>query len=223
VEHLGRSKVTCTNLSDAPAAVGQPVTVKVESLDRPSALEITYRYDDPSVGVEVSGQLDDIDLRDLQQSLSSRNPVTFEQGTASTAISGRLSRDTIDLALDVETRGLKARTSGDAMFGLDPQITNEAMRVLENLQTRLRIVGPTTQPRLAFDVPGLEASFKAALVDAGKNRLAEELDKQLGDQMPEGVPGAKEAVKDPVGAAQDALGGLLGGGKKEEEDKPEEP
>jgi uncharacterized protein (TIGR03546 family) len=221
---IGNSTITCTNLSDAPAAAGLPVTIALESKDRKTSLKIVCRYDRPEGGAEISGTVGDVDLRELQAELNPNNPVTFEGGTATAAISGAATRQTIDLGIQVQTQGMQARTAGGGLFGLDPQVTSEALRVLENVQTTLRLVGPTAQPRLVFDRPALTNEFKQALVNAGKAELARRVDDALAEQLPAGIPKTGDVLENPLGAAGDAVGALLSGQKqdKQEEDKQEE-
>ncbi|MEA3225600.1 MAG: hypothetical protein U9Q07_06580, partial [Planctomycetota bacterium] len=81
-----------------------------------------------------------------------------------------------------------------------------------------------TEPRLVFDVDGLQDAFKKALVEAGKAKLAEEVDKQkaeldkeideqieknLGDKAP-------DEVKDILKKSKGLLDGLLGGKKNDD-------
>jgi hypothetical protein len=88
------------------------------------------------------------------------------------------------------------------------------------------VVGPITEPRLVFDVKGLQDALKNAALAAGKERLQQELDKQtdklgekidekieeeLGDKVPDEV---KDVLKDSKGLL-DGLGGLLGDKKKD--------
>jgi hypothetical protein len=92
------------------------------------------------------------------------------------------------------------------------------MEVLNELGTTIRVVGPVTQPRLIFDVKGLTKEFQDALVAAGKERVKQEIDsklqEQLGGKIDEKVP---EELKKPAEDLMKGLGGLLGG--KKEEDK----
>ena len=119
---------------------------------------------------------------------------------------------------------MKARAQGDDFLGLDPKIASEALSVLNNLETRIRVVGPITEPRLVFDVNGLQEAFKNAAIEAGKKRLEEEVDKQkkqldeeidkqieknLGDEAP-------DEIKDVLKQSKGLLDGLLGGKKKDD-------
>jgi hypothetical protein len=216
-EELGRSTITCTNLSDAPRAAGLPVVIQVESKERPTKLTITCHYDRPEAGATIAGTIDDIDLKDFQEQLNPDNPVRFEEGKADAVVSGRATRDEVDLRLDVQTKQMKASTSGKGFFGLDPRVANEALKAMPDLKTTLRLVGPTHDPRLAFDVDGLTESLKSGLAEAGKQELLNQFDKAVGDKLPEGTPKADDIVDDPLKAGRDAVEGLFGG-KKEKKD-----
>ena len=220
-EEFGRSNIVCENLSDAPAAAGLPVVVSIQSKERPTQLRIAYDFSDDQRGAEITGRVEGMELAQLQNSLSDKNPVRFQGGTATAEINGRATREDIDLAIAVQTNGMQATTSGEGFFGLDPRVTDAAMKTLENVKTQLRLVGPTGAARLAFDVEGISAEMKDALVEAGQAELAGRLDtlleKELGDKMPEGAPKADELLN----TGKSALEGLLGGKKKPAEGEDE--
>ena len=219
LKYAGLSTVTCTNLNDAPHAAALPVTIALKSQERPSELQIVFHHERSDGGIEITGSLGDVDLKELQASLSRKNPVRFEGGTATAHFTGDVSSSMIDIAIQVETRGMRAGSTGSDLFGLDPRVTSEVLKVLENLKTNLRLVGPITAPRLVFDVPSLEEEFKEALVRAGKEELARRVQDALGDKLPGDVPEPDALLKDPIGAAGDALGNLLN--KKTEKDQAE--
>ena len=216
-QHFGDCKITCQNLSDAPAAAASPLSVEIQSNEKPTSIKIVRRFDLPEFSTEVEGSIGDVDLHELQQNLNPRNPVVFESGTATTQISGTANRRSIDLTLATQVQGLRASASG-GLFGLDPQVTQEAFRAIENIQTTMRIVGPTTAPRITFDGPAMTEQFKTALVGAGKAELARRVDELVGDKLPGGVPKVDEALQNPVDAVGNTLTGLL---EKQQRDKAE--
>ncbi|MHC4259633.1 MAG: hypothetical protein ACYSTF_04380, partial [Planctomycetota bacterium] len=71
---------------------------------------------------------------------------------------------------------------------------------------------------LAFDVKGLQENLKEALIKAGKDRLAQEIDKQidkaLDDKLPDEI---KDVLKKP-GGLLDGLDGIL----RQNDDKKKE-
>jgi hypothetical protein len=109
------------------------------------------------------------------------------------------------------------------VLGLGVEQTTQVMQVLKELNTSIRVVGSPTQPRLVFDTKGLTKEFQQALVAAGKERVLQEVDKQvqkqLGGKLGEKLPaGVKDAIKQPTTKGlMDSVGGLLGGKKKEEQ------
>jgi hypothetical protein len=82
------------------------------------------------------------------------------------------------------------------------------LKVLNSLETTIRIVGPVTEPRLVFDAKGLQDAFKDALVKAGKQKLADEVNKQVDKQLGEK---ASPEIKGAVEKSKELLNGLLGG------------
>lgn len=219
VQQIGESTIVCTNLSDSPVAAGLPVSIKIDSKARPVSVELLGHFDRPGGGVEVNASFKDVDLAALQDKLSEKNAVTFGAGTASGTVSGTVTRDMMDLAIRVKTQGMRAESAGGAMFGLDAEVAGEAVKVLENLETTLRLVGPVTEPRLVFDGPAMGKAFRDALVKAGKDELARRADELLAGKVP-GLEKPSEMIEKPTEVVGEALGGLLGG-KKESKKRAE--
>jgi uncharacterized protein (TIGR03546 family) len=220
IEQIGMSTIQCKNLSDAPSGAGLPITIDIKSTEHPCTISVIGHYEQNAGAAEIKADFADVDLQKLQGQLNKGNPVQFQGGTVSGSIQGSASRESIDLAIRVKTKGMRAQTSDRGIFGLDPQVTAEALKVLENIETTLRLVGPLSEPRLVFDGPGLTKEFRDALVRAGKAELANRADKLIGGRLPTGVPSVGKVVDDPLKAGKNLLGGLtsqpasLGGGKK---------
>ncbi|MCH8964186.1 MAG: hypothetical protein IIB58_04430 [Planctomycetes bacterium] len=217
-DKLADSKIECHNLSDAPGAAAMPVTVKITSNSSADWMQIVSHYEAPEKGAHITAEFNDIDLADLQKDLSSKNPVAFTGGTASAKIDGRLGRDMIDLGISVNTKNMTIESAGGGALGLDPQITGEALKVLEDIDTTLRLVGPLAAPKLVFDVPALRKEFRAALLKAGKDQLAGRLGDLIGDKLP--IGGEIPTDLDPASIG-DAIGGLLGNDKSTDKDDPD--
>lgn len=214
----GTGTVYCTNLSDAPAAATLPLGIEIKSRENANELRILRRYDLPTPDTEISGTFDQIDLRRLQDELNPGNPVVFEAGTVAGEFVGVMNRDYVDIALAVRISGMRARPNAP-VFGLDREVTSEIFEVLENLETTLRLVGPTTRPRLYFDAPELTREFQRGLLKAGKTQLARRLDAVIADKLPEGAPKVDEILADPTAAVGDTVSSLL---QKKEADKKKE-
>lgn len=210
---FGNSDVLMKNISNAPRAAKMPVTFAMTSNDTGVALNLKFDYSTGDSIPKVTGDFNDLDLSRLKSSLSSDSGLIFDSGTASGKLSGMVTNRSIDLTIDLAVRNMKARAQGNDLLGLDPKIASEALSVLNNIDTKIRVVGPITEPRLVFDVKGLQETFKKAAIEAGKKRLEEEVDKQieknLGDKAPDEI---KDALKNTKGL----LDGLLGGKKKDE-------
>jgi hypothetical protein len=212
---FGSSKISLENISDSVRAAGLPVNVAVKSYDTPVVLSITFDYTSAENGPLVSGTFDGVDLGQMQRDVSSNAGLAFTKGTASGQFDGLITRDTVDLTVDLTIRDMKATAQGDGILGLGSKPTSEALEVLENLHTKIRIVGPVSEPRLVFDVKGLQDELKNALVKAGKAKLAEEIDKQIEKQLGAGlgekVPGeVGDVLKKPEDLIE-GIGGLFRG------------
>ena len=212
-ELFGNSKLVMTNLSDAPEAVGEPVTLELASNETGAALKVTVDYSEPGTP-KVTGTFEGFDLAKVQSSLGEEAGIAFQSGLASGTFTGQLTKELVDLTISVNIKDLKATGQGDGVLGLGVKETSEVMDVLNELGTTIRVVGPVTEPRLVFDTKGLTEEFKNALVKAGKERLQKEVDSKIQEEIGDKVP---EELKKPAEDLIKGLGGLLGGKKDEEE------
>ena len=218
---FGSSNISVENINDAPSATALPIKLQVKSNDTPLEIDMTFDYSKGEKVPKVIGNFTKLDLSKLQSNLSSGAGLTFTSGLASGQFSGLVTSESIDLTVDVEVQNMQASSQGDGILGLGGQTTSEAFKILKDLKTTIKIVGPITEPRLVFDTHGLTESIKQAALKAGKERLSEEIDKQidkqLGDQLGDKVPEElKDVIKEPKDLIKKGLGGLLGG---KEEDK----
>ena len=219
---FGNSRVSFRNLSDSAETAGLPVTLEIKSYDTPASLRATVDYASQEQTPPVSGTFDGFDLKKITSNLSRNSGLILESGTASGKFDGNVTDELIDLTINVVVRDIKAKSQGNGIWGLDSKTTSQALEVLKNLNATIRVVGPVSQPRLAFDVKGLREELKEALVKAGKDRLAHEIDKQiekeldkkLGDKLPGEL---KDALK-KSGGFLDGLGGI----RKKKDDKNQE-
>ncbi len=215
---FGNSKILLTNLSDSPKTAKLPITFEMSSHDTQASIKATIDFSLKETP-KLSGTFNGFDLSKIQSSLSNNAGLVFESGQASGTFSGTATNEAIDLTLDIAISNLAAMGQGKGVLGLGSDTTSQAFDALKELKTTIRVVGPVSEPRLVFDVKGLTEEFKNALVQAGKDRLAkeidsklgEEIDKQLGDKVPEEV---KDALKKPDELIK-GLGGLLGGKKND--------
>ena len=216
---FGNCNISMENINDAPSATALPINLKVKSNDTPLEINMTFDYSTGEKVPKVTGNFSNLDLSKLQSNLSSGAGLTFTSGLASGQFNGLITSESINLTVDIEVQNMQASSRGDGILGLGGQTTSEAFKILKDLKTTIKIVGPITEPRLVFDTHGLQDSIKQALVKAGKERLSEEVDKQiekqLGDKLGDNVPEElKDVIKEPKDLIK-GLGGLLGGKKEE--------
>jgi hypothetical protein len=208
---FGNSQILMTNISDSAKTAGLPVGLEMKSLDTQASVKMTVDYSSGGTP-QVSGTFGGFDLSKMQSDLSGSRGLMFESGIASGTFQGHVTNESIDLTLDVNVSDMKAKAGEGGVVGLDSKTASEALAVLNNLSTKIRIVGPVTDPRLAFDVKGLESEFKNALVKAGKQKLADEVDKQIGQQVDKQLgEKAPSGVRDAVEKSTGLIKGLLGG------------
>jgi uncharacterized protein (TIGR03546 family) len=221
---FGNSKIEIQNVSDAPQAAKLPVTIQMKSYDTPALLKVVADYS-KSGTPEISGSFEGIDLSKMQADLSQNAGLAFQSGQASGTFTGTATKQNVDLTINVSLKNLQAKGTGQGVLGLGAEQTSQALQALKELTTTIRVVGPVTEPRLVFDTKGLTKEFQNALVNAGKERLVNEANKQiekqldgkLGEKLPAGL---KDTLKGSgSGGTLDSLGGLLGGKKKQEEKK----
>ncbi len=216
---FGNSKVEMTNLSEAPAAAKLPITMQVQSYVTKALLKVAMDYSKGDTP-EVSGTFAGLDLSKMQEGFSQDAGLQFQSGLASGAFKGTLTKEQVDLTISLDVNDLKATGTGKGVLGLGAEETSRVMEVLKGLKTTIRVVGPTTQPRLVFDTKGLTKTFQDALVAAGKQRLQQEIGKQIEKQLGDKVPTElKDTLQGKSKDLVEGLGGLLGGKKKNEEKK----
>ncbi len=207
---FGNSQILLTNISDSAQTAQLPVSLELKSHDTAAAINITFDYLIKGQPPKVCGDFNGIDLSKMQSNFSSSAGLTFESGTASGHFDGLITDESIDLTITLSMDDMKAKGQGDGILGLGAQTTSEAFAALTNLNTTIRVVGPVTEPRLVFDVKGLQDELKNALVKAGKEKLSQEIDKQidknLGDKVPSEI---KDKIKETKGLLDSIGGGLL--------------
>jgi uncharacterized protein (TIGR03546 family) len=211
---FGNSNVLLTNINDSPQAAKLPITLEIKSYDTPASINVTIDYSSKGQVPKLSGTFDGFDMAKIQSSLSPNAGLVFESGVASGQFGGIATSESIDLTMDIAIRDLQAKGQGKGILGLGSKTTSEAFSALKDLKTTIRVVGPVSEPRLAFDVKGLMETFKEALVKAGKEKLIKEIDDRLGKQLDDKLGGKvpdeiKDVLKKPKGLI-DGLGGLLG-------------
>ena len=205
---FGLSNIKLTNFSDAPIAYGKPIGIEIKSVEGEKAMDMEIDFQPDGTG-NITGNFANLDLAIFQKQLSGKNAMQIENGTAAGKFAGTISRDFIDITFNLDVKDLKAKSAGKGVFGLDAKTTSEVFKLMENINTQLRLVGPISSPSIAFDSDGLGDQFK----QIGKQRLAAELDKQieknLGDKVPDDI---KKVIGEPKDLL-DGLGGLFGGKK----------
>ena len=206
---FGTSRMTLSNLNDAPTATGLPIELDLQSEQGPK-VKLAMHFDSPEAAGKVTGSFEGLDLGKLQSGLNKGNALSFQGGKVLGQFEGRLTQQGIDLTVMAKLNDLQA-AAGKGLFGLDSKTTQEVFSTLKDLDVKLQIIGPLNNPRIAFDTKGLEATLKDKLIQAGKQKAVDEINKQidknLGDKLP---PELKGTIKPGI---QDGLKGLFGGAK----------
>ncbi len=208
---FGTSHIQLKNLNDAPMASKLPVSMDITS-DNGSAMNVAMHFDDPNQPGKLTGSFEGIDLSKLQSGLNQSNPLSFESGQASGQILGYVNSQTIDLTLKTQVSNLKA-AADKGLFGLDAKTTRDIFEAIDSLDLTLKIVGPITSPRLAFDAKELRNTLQSKLKEVGQKKAKEELNKVIEKNLGNNVP---DEVKDVVNpdSIKKGLEGLFGGKKK---------
>jgi len=212
---LGSSNISIENINDSPRVAGLPIAIAVKSNDTPASMNIKFDFTSSEKVPPVSGSFSGFDLSKMQDNVSGNAGLGFNKGTASGQFIGTITRDMVDLTIDLAIDDMDAKAQGDKIWGLDSKTASEALAVMKNIRMKIRIVGPVSEPRFAFDAGALQEQLKEALVKAGKARLAQEIDKQIEEQLGEGladkIPGEIGEILKKPGDLIKGLGGLLGG------------
>jgi hypothetical protein len=178
---FGSSTIRLTNLNDAPEAAELPVGMEIVS-EQGAQMNMQVHFEEPQTPGKVSGSFEAFDLAKMQDGLKKDNALQFKSGKAGGHWEGSLTRDYVDIRVAAQLSQLQA-TAPQGLFGLDPQVTQEALNTLSELAVSLRISGPLTDPRISFDTGDL----KKQLVAASKQRILGEIEKQIQDKAPDEV------------------------------------
>ena len=99
------SQVQITNVSDAPAAAKLPIMLEMKSYDTPAKMSVGMDYSKSDTPA-VTGTFEGFDLSKLQSSLSPDAGIAFQGGKASGTFTGQLTKDKIDLSINVSLKDL---------------------------------------------------------------------------------------------------------------------
>ena len=213
-KQFGLCDIKLTNVSDAPAVVGKPVKIEIKSTESPQTLNMTLDFSEDGSG-KINGDFANLELAVMQSQMSGNNGMLFDKGLAAGDFSGTVSQEKLDLTINMKLTNLNAKSSGEGMFGLDAELTAEVLKSINTLDAQMKIAGPPTAPRIAFNADALKDQFAKALEEAGKKKLQNEfekqIDKNLGDKLD---PELKKVIGEPK-KLLDGIGGLLGGKKED--------
>ncbi|MCF6159045.1 MAG: hypothetical protein E3K32_10865 [wastewater metagenome] len=223
-EFFGNSRVLATNFSDAPYAAGKLVTLDIKSHETPAAISILADYSSSSTPV-ISGTFEGFDLSKVQRSLGQETGLELQSGTASGNFTGQITRKQIDLTVNLHLKDLEAKGAGKGILGIGAGQTSEVMDILKELNITIRIVGPTSEPRLVFDSKRLSEELGNALIRAGEDRLQKEIENRLQKQIAgklgeKGNDELREAIKKPATSIVEGLESLLKGRKEKKDLSP---
>ncbi len=216
-EQFGLSNIKLTNISDAPVAFGEPVTIEVKSVDTDRSLnmEIDFKPDGMNA---ISGTFANFDLAILQSQMNDDNDMIIDQGQADGTFAGTISKDYIDITIDIDLKNLKAKSGDKGLFGLDAETTSEVFAAMDSLETKLRIFGPLTSPDIVSD---LLKQLKKIFGEVSGKLLKSELKKQI-DKNSDKIPVEFRNVIGEPEKILKGLGDLLGGDKKNKEKPADE-
>lgn len=208
---FGKSKIVLKNLNDAPRTSGLPIGFEINSYDTAAKLNGQMRFKGDVA--KIAGSFEGFDLSKAKSMLSSGAGLALEAGDASGTFEGTMTSSAIDMTIKMSLKDLQASGQGKGVMGLGSEQTSQIFGVLKELDTTIRVVGPVSEPRVAFDVENLRKQFEDALVKAGKERLKGEVDKRLGEKIGGKVDDITEKVKN---STTGFLNGLRGGDEEEE-------
>lgn len=205
---FGLSNIKLTNFSDAPAALGKPIGIEIKSDQGSRLLNMLIDFAKDGSG-KIDGKFENLDLALIQSQMNSGNGILFDKGLADGKFKGTVSRDFVDITIDLKIKDLIAKSGGSGLLSLDAKTTAQILETIDNLDTQIRIVGSAGSPSIAFDIKGLNDQFAKTLKKAGKKRLQGELQKQLDKNLGDKIPiEIKKVVGEPENLLK-GLGGLL--------------
>lgn len=194
--------VTGTNVSTDPSKVADPAEVRVASRDGQVSVVLGLPGQTggaPTLVATLTGLSGD----DLAAQIKSDGEPPFRGGTVDLALDASLPAGMLDAPLVATLRNATVN-----LPELGPQ-------QVETLTLPIRLSGPIDNPKIRIDPGDLADALAAAGKSAAASRLREEADKLADDALDKAGDAVPDDVKDKI---KKGLGGLLGGGKKD--DKP---
>ena len=117
-EQFGLSNIKLTNLSDAPVALGKPIGIEIKSVEGEKAMDMEIDFQSDGTG-NVTGNFANLDLAVLQSQMNSDNAMLIDKGMATGKFAGTISKDFIDITIDLETQTVQLPDGRKVHFSID--------------------------------------------------------------------------------------------------------
>jgi hypothetical protein len=190
-----------TNLTTNPPLTGQPTKIEIVA---------------PSLGAEVAiemnlhrnGKKHLTQARTIDRNLSWLLNTSFvgrtlgvHGGRLQATAEGWLSRDRIDLPLEIELTDLSVHVlPGQSVAGVPAETWNAALASVGRMRTPAVLEGSWRSPHLFVDARQFAASYRQQLIAAGHAQLAQDMQQALAlapaNEFPQAQASAEEVVED---------------------------
>jgi len=215
-------------LSSSPALNEAPMSISMKGSDGLDA-ELTLDFSAPAAAHSIAVHAPAVPLGDTFR-LSEKAPVSVAGGTAKVDIAGTFSAESLNLPVELDISGLKARVrEGRKVLGMDPDTAQEVFAGLSQIKLTALLHGSMKSPRVKIDDKQLLAGLKSSLIAAGKKELADRAGRELEKLQGKAAEEIHKVIKDNLGediqkAIPENLPGLKGllGTGKDQQTKPEE-
>lgn len=197
--------VRAQNLSTNPSLVPDPAIVRIAT--RSDRLRADVEIPGASAGVapiRLEFAFNGVPADTIAAQLAFTGQPPLKGGTVDVAASGLFGAGRIDLPLEITLRDTTISIPG----------AGEA--AVKKMDLPIGVRGPIADPRIVIN----EKKLADALIQAGAGQLAGKLQGEAAKQVDKALDNAADTIGGQVGEqAKNALGGLLGGDKKDKDKK----
>ena len=148
--------------------------------------------------------------------LTDKCPMDLSGAKLDLGLDGKFNRNKLALPIMLALRDLKPAAGGKGILGLDAATSERILKSVTNFKVSADIRGPIASPTVKVDTGKTLAGLKEALIQAGKDELAnmagEQLKKILPDGLPIKIPGINATQPaDMIKEAGKGIGDMLNG------------
>jgi hypothetical protein len=173
-------QIELTNLSSAPRMTAQPTRLAIAAPEYKLELLAQLNLHQPGSRHDLRFQASDVNLAELVRPRGPRPALALQGGLLTLSGTGWGDSRQFELSLDAQTQHLNVQVAADRrLAGLPPELWNQGLSRLGQLQASAVLYGRWTEPRLKIDTDQLVQHYKQQLRAAGEHLLVTAIEEQV--------------------------------------------